>query len=242
MSDLSVMIELNSIISTNTNIFYIAVFLATRLEWLLSAIFLIYMWYSKSEETDHQYHVSRQEETYSLYRQITLLTFLAMVISFLAALSIGHALGRTHPFEEQEISIAMADGDWTNATKNLDSFNSFPAIQMASWAALSVGVYHFSRRVGIVAVWLGIITGIAQIAVGIHYPTDVISGFFLGGSISIVIFHFRDHLVWYTHPVMLFFELAPALLYPVALLLMVDITQQLVWFFDIVGFVFNVQI
>ena len=57
---------------------------------------------------------------------------------------------------------------------------SFPSGHTATAFALASAVFFVNRRLGIVAYLIALIIGFARIAVGVHYPTDVVAGIFVG--------------------------------------------------------------
>jgi membrane-associated phospholipid phosphatase len=61
----------------------------------------------------------------------------------------------------------------------------FPSHHAAFMAAIATGVYLRNRQAGNGLMWLTVICGIARVAAGIHYPTDVIFGITLGVVITV---------------------------------------------------------
>jgi undecaprenyl-diphosphatase len=57
---------------------------------------------------------------------------------------------------------------------------SFPSGHTATAFALASAVFYANRRLGILAYLVAVIIGFARIAVGVHFPTDVIAGVFVG--------------------------------------------------------------
>ena len=49
--------------------------------------------------------------------------------------------------------------------------------------ALGVAVMFFSRKMGFAIIVLAIASGIARIAAGIHYPSDILAGALLGAGV-----------------------------------------------------------
>ncbi len=67
---------------------------------------------------------------------------------------------------------------------NIESFGSFPSQHATIFAALATGIYIYDRRMGAVFIICAVIVGLARIAAGIHYPFDILTGFFVGFVIT----------------------------------------------------------
>lgn len=60
-----------------------------------------------------------------------------------------------------------------------------PSHHMVFMASAAFMVYHFSKKLGILLIILSLISGIARISAGIHYPSDVLAGALIGGVLAI---------------------------------------------------------
>ncbi len=63
--------------------------------------------------------------------------------------------------------------------------SSFPSVHVALMAAVATAIYLRNRQAGNGIMWLTVICGIAKVAAGVHYPTDIIFGIFLGIVITV---------------------------------------------------------
>ncbi|OGG49524.1 hypothetical protein A3F28_00275 [Candidatus Uhrbacteria bacterium RIFCSPHIGHO2_12_FULL_57_11] len=63
--------------------------------------------------------------------------------------------------------------------KSADS-PAFPSGHAVAGFAIAYGLFLWNRRVGTVALILAAIIGIGRVAVGVHYPSDIIAGALLG--------------------------------------------------------------
>lgn len=64
----------------------------------------------------------------------------------------------------------------------LGILDSYPSGHAAFFAAVSVAVYHYHRKLGALFVLATFGIGLARIVAGVHYPVDILAGFLLGGG------------------------------------------------------------
>jgi|SRR5579872_531619 len=70
-----------------------------------------------------------------------------------------------------------------------DHPDSFPSQHIISLAAISVAFWHFSLFLAIFGLVITLMTGVARIIIGHHYPFDVLGGLVLGaacGAIALI--------------------------------------------------------
>jgi membrane-associated phospholipid phosphatase len=60
-----------------------------------------------------------------------------------------------------------------------------PSHHMVFMMAIAVMVYLFNKKLSLLLFALSVISGIARISAGIHYPSDVLAGALLGGVLDI---------------------------------------------------------
>lgn len=99
-------------------------------------------------------------------------TMLAFAIKTL----IGSAAFRPRPF------VALAD--ITRLVEKSADSPAFPSGHATAAFAIAFGLFLWNRRIGIVALILATIVSVGRVAVGVHYPTDVLGGAVLGSVTS----------------------------------------------------------
>ena len=73
---------------------------------------------------------------------------------------------------------------------------SFPSGHTITMFALATAVYFLNKKWAYVLYIAGLIIGIARIAGGVHYPSDIIGGIVLGTLTSWILYQL--YKVWYT--------------------------------------------
>ena len=96
-------------------------------------------------------------------------------------------IGRVRPFVYTDLIVPAVE-------KLPDGF-SFPSGHTASAFAVALVLLWADKRIGIPAVIFAAIMGFSRIALGVHYPTDVIAAFLLAFAVSIIVW-----LLWCLTP------------------------------------------
>ncbi len=75
-----------------------------------------------------------------------------------------------------------------------ESGYAFPSGHATFFMALGVAIFFSHKKAGLIFIALALIIGIARILVGVHYPTDVLGGFVLGGLIAYLVAYFLKNV------------------------------------------------
>lgn len=62
---------------------------------------------------------------------------------------------------------------------NVDPTNAFPSGHATAFFALALALWYFNRQWGWWFLSAALINGLARVFVGVHWPTDIIGGFFV---------------------------------------------------------------
>lgn len=79
-------------------------------------------------------------------------------------------IGRTRPFDKFGIKSVV----WHK------SGGSFPSNHSASAMVIAMAFFYLNFVLGAIVFFMAIITGVSRVFAGLHYPSDVICGFFVG--------------------------------------------------------------
>jgi undecaprenyl-diphosphatase len=68
--------------------------------------------------------------------------------------------------------------------------DSFPSGHATTYGALATSAYFYSKRLGLVFGNVALLIGFSRIALGIHWPFDILTGFIIGFLVSYMYYVF----------------------------------------------------
>jgi undecaprenyl-diphosphatase len=71
-----------------------------------------------------------------------------------------------------------------------DSDYSFPSGHATFFSALAVAMYFYHRQASLIFFAGALLIGISRIAVGVHYPADILGGYVLGALVTLATYRF----------------------------------------------------
>ena len=108
------------------------------------------------------------------------LTFFPAIVAYAFADAIKILFPAIRPF---------AALDLTPLVIGEDPLASFPSGHVALFAALGVTIFLRDKKIGVWFLLGALAIGFARIAVGVHWPLDIIAGFLLGGLVAFISHH-----------------------------------------------------
>lgn len=156
----------------------------------------------------------------------------SIIMVAIAAVGVGRALALLLPFRDRpihspELGIQLPIG--TPPTR-LDGWTSMPSDHAVLFFAIAAGLFHVSRRAGLVAmVHAVVVISVPRVYLGLHFPGDMLVGAFVGSMLGIILVpKLAEALVM--HDTVARFEAYPYVFYP----LMFFVTFQVASMFDTV--------
>ena len=148
--------------------------------------------------------------------------FVAMVLARALTLLLPF---RPRPFHEERLSFLLP---YSTKPTTLEEWSSFPSDHAVLFYALSAGMFYISKKVGIFAiVYTTLFIGLPRVYLGLHYPTDIIGGAFIGATI-VLLFQSDYFLKKISQPVLYLSTTKPEIFYPLFFI----ITFQIADMFD----------
>lgn len=128
-------------------------------------------------------------------RMLAGFVFLAVGVPGLAANLLKRLFGRSRPVMFDEVGafdFHRVINDWT--------YQSFPSGHSTTAIAFAFVVGFFAPRFFMLFLLIALMTGISRIAVGDHYPTDVLGGFVVGTLGAYLVRYFFARRRWLFAP------------------------------------------
>ena len=126
---------------------------------------------------------------YSRERNVLLITLVSTPVILLMARLLARNLPfRTRPLHDEDLNFTLPTG---LSEKTLVDWSSFPSDHAVLYFGLAVGIFAVSKRLGLVAILYTLIfIGLPRIFLGYHFPTDILGGFVIGGSLILTSIYF----------------------------------------------------
>lgn len=238
--DETIVLWLNHLIAFKPQYFQAALFLSDTIPWILSSAVLVALWFAQGERQAEQW--DEEDEVYR-HRLVVLTTLIGAVLAFMAARPLAFWTARPVPLTWMPLQAPIDPAVWARVVEVFrQQHGAFPSDHAAFWGALTAGVWLVSRRWSGV-VFLGVVFfGALRVALGYHYPTDVIAGFALGMMGQAIAFALRRKMRWLLNPLLMQVDARPHWAYALGLLILLDISQRMAWLFGILATWFGVYL
>jgi undecaprenyl-diphosphatase len=141
---------------------------AQDIVWIMLAV-MVYLWFSGKEAN----------------QKLVFYSFLSASVALLiASMLISPAVNHARPFAQHQVLQLIPHAPDP----------SFPSDHATLAFSLAFSILFVKRRLGVVMLCLAILTGIARVYVGVHYPGDIVGAIALSFLISIFVFKLNNHL------------------------------------------------
>lgn len=75
-----------------------------------------------------------------------------------------------------------------------ESGYAFPSGHATFFAALAVSIFFLHKKAGYIFMFFALLTGLARIIVGVHFPIDILGGFALGALVAYMVAYFMKNV------------------------------------------------
>jgi undecaprenyl-diphosphatase len=119
--------------------------------------------------------------------------------------------------------VNLLDGQIVEA---LDGWSSMPSDHASLFFGMAVAFLAVSRVVGICLIlWSVLISSLPRVVMGLHWPSDVLVGWLLGGAIAFILIRPLSKL-FERSGIIPYFEARPAIGYPLLFLATYEVAEM----------------
>ncbi len=151
---------------------------------------------------------------------------LAVGASFICTRLIAFATRFPRPLGREELAVPMEADRWAALVDGMTGFGAFPSDHAALFFALAVGLFSWGARAGMAGLALAVLFSTARVAVGFHYPSDMVAGALLGGGLAGLAMSQAGRAAYALDGVVGLFARRPAVMYPLLFVVALDFTQH----------------
>lgn len=169
MLNQTIFYTINSVTGQNPTLDQLIIFLSNWFGYILLAWLLIFL----------VAHKGKKQGARDLF--VVLAT---AVSAYIVVVILKELIVSLRPFEvlpDAHILYTHGEGD------------SFPSGHATFYMALATSLFFYHRRLALVYFFGALVIGLARIAVGIHWPFDILSGWLLGGGIGALVHHLLNY-------------------------------------------------
>jgi membrane-associated phospholipid phosphatase len=218
----------NHWVARSPEAFYKALSLSNHPSWLLATCTIVSLWFvGKSElgkpETDSI--KSRKLIRLESRRRVVVL-FIALVISFVLTRVVASIFDRPRPLVNALLEIPIDPTVWKDVKGALSMQGAFPSDHAAMFAVVTVSVFSINRWAGWMALVVSLYFSALRIGIGFHWPSDMFVGALIGVLITLLLLGIKPRLHRVLDPLLLHFERFPTVAYPIAFLVLLDLSQK----------------
>ena len=146
--------------------------------------------------------------------------------SFVVTRLVAFASDGRRPFEVESLEVPIDPLRWGYIREAMAGFGAFPSDHAALFFAVAAGLFSWSRAAGGAGLVFALTTCAARVAVGFHYPFDMVAGGALGVVFARLMIAWQARAPESFRLVPRLADRHPAWFYPAAFVVALDFTQH----------------
>ncbi len=130
------------------------------------------------------------------------------------------------PLGREPLAVPLDPAVWAGTVEAMTGFGAFPSDHAALFFAVAVGLFSWHPAAGIVGLLAAALFSAARVAVGFHYPADVLAGGLIGALAAGAGRLLTPAMTPFLSPIVGLFERRPAVMYPLLFVAALDFTHH----------------
>jgi undecaprenyl-diphosphatase len=151
---------------------------------------------------------------------------LGVTTAFVCTRLIAFANDVPRPIGRETLVVPIDSARFGELARGMTGFGAFPSDHAALYFALAAGLFAWSRRLGSIGLCAAAVVSMARVAVGFHYPLDMLAGGCIGAGIGWAWLKLARHSPGFFDVVVRAFDDHPAVLYPALFVVSIDFTAH----------------
>jgi undecaprenyl-diphosphatase len=236
--DHNILVLLNGLVGRSPAAFEVALALCGQVPLALCVMTLLVLWWTDTERRTDATLVGdrRALERPGLLESRCRVVMIgaAITVAFAATRLIAAFTELPRPIGHETLQVPIDAARWDELVHGMTGFGAFPSDHAALYFALAVGLSAWNRTIAIVGLIVAVIFSLARVAVGFHYPGDVVVGGAIGAVAGLTARRLTPDLVPQLSTAVRLFDHFPRVMYPVLFVVALDFTQHFRMFAGVV--------
>jgi undecaprenyl-diphosphatase len=216
--DREILLLINRLAGSSVPVFEAALFLCGAFPLVACVATLVALWWTDAQSRGGPFVIGggfgSMSQALRLSRRRCVAVALAIAGAFVCTRFAGFLADLPRPLAGEDLTIPIDAARFRELSAGMIGFGAFPSDHAALFFALAVGLFAWSRALGTIGLAAATTLSLARVAVGFHYPSDVVVGGAIGafaawgclelqrrspGFFDLVVRTFDDHPAW-TYP------------------------------------------
>ena len=146
--------------------------------------------------------------------------------AFICTRLIAFATDFPRPLGTEALAVPIDPERWGHLVSGMTGFGAFPSDHAALFFALAVGLFAWSRTIGVIGLAVAVFLSLVRVGVGFHYPSDMLVGGMIGAAFGWFALMAAARPGKALDGVVALFDRHPALMYPLLFVVALDFTQH----------------